>query len=159
MIGTKLGFYEIVEQIGQGGMATVYRAYFPPMNRFIAIKIIAWSISGDSQAVERFQNEARLITRLEHPHLLQVYDYNCLNDPPYIVMRYLEGGTLWDLLEFNRPFSLAATAFIFQQITSGLDYAHGRGVFHRDIKPSNIFIDDQGKVFLADFGIARTAST
>ncbi len=94
MIGTKLGPYEIIEELGKGGMATVYRAYHPHMERYVALKVIRRSIVEDTTARERFQREARIIARLEHPHLLPIYDFDGAHDPPYIVMRYLEGGTL-----------------------------------------------------------------
>ncbi|MDL1901266.1 hypothetical protein FBR02_10895 [Anaerolineae bacterium CFX9] len=156
MIGTKLGVYEIVEELGRGGMATVYRAFQPSMERFVAVKVIHRAISAEPKMLERFQREARLIAKLEHPHLLPVYDYDGSHDPPYIVMRYLEGGTLKDVLD-RGPLPLTDTMFILRQISSALDYAHRQGVIHRDIKPSNIMIDVDGNAFLTDFGIARSA--
>jgi serine/threonine protein kinase len=154
MIGTRLGPYELIEEVGKGGMATVYRAYQPNVDRFVAVKIIHRSIAADALSLERFQREARLVTRLEHPHLLPIYDYDGAHDPPYIVMRYLESGTLKDVLDQGRlPFD--EIIFMMRQIASALDYAHRRGVIHRDIKPSNIMIDAEGNVFLTDFGIAR----
>ena len=154
LVGTRLGPYEIIEEIGKGGMATVYRAYQPSIGRFVALKIIHRAIASDAKALERFQREARLIARLEHPHLLPVYDYNGEHDPPYIVMRYLEGGTLKDALETG-AIPLADTVHILRQISAALDYAHRQGVIHRDIKPSNVLIDTEGNAFLMDFGIAR----
>jgi serine/threonine-protein kinase len=94
MIGTQLGAYEISEQIGTGGMATVYRAYQASMERYVAIKVIHTAILSDQTLRDRFQREARLIARLEHPHLLPIYDFDGDHDPPYIAMRFLEGGTL-----------------------------------------------------------------
>ncbi|MCA9906049.1 MAG: serine/threonine protein kinase, partial [Anaerolineae bacterium] len=154
LVGTRLGPYEIIEEIGKGGMATVYRAYQPSIGRFVALKIIHRAIASDSKALERFQREARLIARLEHPHLLPVYDYNGEHDPPYIVMRYLEGGTLKDALEAG-AIPLTDTVHILRQVSAALDYAHRQGVIHRDIKPSNVLIDTEGNAFLMDFGIAR----
>lgn len=154
MIGTRVGQYELVEEIGKGGMATVYRAYQPRMERFVAVKVINKAILSDETAMERFTREARLVVKLEHPHLLPVYDYDGHNDPPYIVMRYLESGTLKDVLE-QGALPLREAAFMLQQITSALDYAHRQGVIHRDIKPSNIMIDADGNAFLMDFGIAH----
>jgi serine/threonine protein kinase len=154
MSGTRLGPYELIEEVGKGGMATVYRAYQPGVDRFVAVKVIHRSIAGDASNLERFQREARLVTHLEHPHLLPIYDYNGVNDPPYIVMRYLESGTLKDVLDHGRlPYE--EIIFMMRQIASALDYAHRRGVIHRDIKPSNIMIDAEGNAFLTDFGIAR----
>src|SRR5450755_2246534 len=98
MIGGKLGPYELIEEIGRGGMATVFRAYQPNTDRFVAIKVIHRGIASDTTSLERFTREARLVAKLEHPHILPVYDYNALSDPPYIVMRYLPTGTLKDVL-------------------------------------------------------------
>src|SRR5689334_239321 len=135
MIGTRLGAYEIVEEIGLGGMATVYRAYQPSISRFVAVKVIHRAIATDQRALERFQREARLIARLEHPHLLPVYDFDGLNDPPYIVMRYVEGGTLKDVLDRSGALPVADAVHLLQQVALALDYAHRQGVIHRDIKP------------------------
>jgi serine/threonine-protein kinase len=156
MIGTRLGPYELVEEVGKGGMATVYRAYQPNVDRFVAVKVIHRSIAADSNSLERFQREARLVARLEHPHLLPIYDYNGSHDPPYIVMRYLESGTLKDVLDKGR-LPVEDIIYMMRQIASALDYAHRQGVIHRDIKPSNIMIDQEGNAFLTDFGIARLA--
>mgnify|MGYP003963380109 CR=1 FL=1 len=154
MIGKKLGQYEITEEVGQGGMATVYRAYHKSMDRHVAIKIIRSNILSDKVSKERFQREAKLIAKLEHPHLLPVYDFEGKSVPPYIVMRFLEGGTLKQVIEKgNLP--LGESLYMLRQIASALDYAHRQGVVHRDLKPSNIMIDKEGNAFVADFGIAR----
>ncbi|HYO89362.1 MAG TPA: protein kinase, partial [Candidatus Limnocylindrales bacterium] len=158
MIGTRLGPYEIIEEIGKGGMATVFRAYQPSIGRYVAIKVIHRAIATDDRAVERFQREARLIARLEHPHLLPVYDYDGTHEPPYIVMRYLEGGTLKDVLD-KGGLPVVDASYLLRQLSSALDYAHRQGVIHRDIKPSNIMIDIDGNGFLMDFGIARLAAS
>jgi serine/threonine protein kinase/uncharacterized protein YgiM (DUF1202 family) len=155
MIGKRIGQYEILEMLGKGGMATVYRAFHPSMERYVAVKIIHQALAQDQAGKERFRQEARLITRLEHPHLLPVYDYSPDNDPPYIVMRYLEGGTLKDVLEVKKILPLNEVAYLMRQIASALDYAHRNGIVHRDIKPSNIMVDADGNGYLADFGIAR----
>lgn len=157
MIGTRLGQYEIVEEIGRGGMATVYRAYQPSMERFVAVKVIHMAIASDSAGLERFNREARLIARLEHPHLVPVYDYNGQHDPPYIVMRYLESGTLKEILDRHGALPVREIVYMLRQVASALDYAHRQGVIHRDIKPSNIMVDTEGNAFLMDFGIARLA--
>ncbi|MFN8528254.1 MAG: serine/threonine protein kinase [Anaerolineae bacterium] len=159
MIGTRLGPYEIIEEIGKGGMATVYRAYQPSVGRYVAIKVIHRSIAMDAVALERFQREARVIARLEHPHLLPVYDFDGTNDPPYIVMRYLEGGTLRDVMDREGVIPLVDASYLLRQISAALDYAHRQGVIHRDIKPSNIMIDQEGNAFLTDFGVARLITT
>jgi serine/threonine protein kinase/class 3 adenylate cyclase/tetratricopeptide (TPR) repeat protein len=158
MIDTKLGPYRITEEIGTGGMATVYRAYQPSMDRHVAIKVIRGNILLDPTLRNRFRREARLIARLEHPHLLPVYDFDGDHDPPYIVMRYLEGGTLRQVLaQGTLPHD--EMLYMLNQIAGALDYAHRQGVVHRDLKPSNIMIDREGNAFVTDFGIARAAGS
>ena len=155
MIGTRLGKYEIIEELGKGGMATVYRAYHPSAGRYVAIKIIHRALATDKQGMDRFEREAHLVSRLEHPYLLPVFDVNITNDPPYIVMRYLEGGTLKEVIERRTIVPLGEVLYLMRQIAGALDYAHRQGVVHRDIKPSNIMVDEDGNAFLTDFGIAR----
>jgi predicted ATPase/class 3 adenylate cyclase/tRNA A-37 threonylcarbamoyl transferase component Bud32 len=154
MIGKKLRAYEITEEIGSGGMATVYRAYQPSMDRHVAVKVIHSAILHDPVLRERFQREARLIARLEHPHLLPVYDFDGEHDPPYIVMRYLEGGTLKQV-QARGGVPRDELLYILYQLAGALDYAHRQEVVHRDLKPSNVMIDREGNAFLTDFGIAR----
>ncbi len=154
MIGTKLGPYEITEEIGKGGMATVYRAYQPSMDRHVAVKVIRASMLGDSVGRDRFTREAKLVAKLEHPHLLPVYDFDGAHDPPYIVMRFLEGGTLKQVMDAD-PLPPEELLYMLRQVATALDYAHRQGVVHRDLKPSNIMIDREGNAFVADFGIAR----
>ncbi|MCB9436607.1 MAG: serine/threonine protein kinase [Anaerolineales bacterium] len=153
MLG-KVGQYELLEEIGRGGMATVFRAYQTSVGRDVAVKIIHKAISMDPIAVARFTSEARLIARLEHPHILPVYDFDGTHDPPYIVMRYLPTGTLDDILQ-RAKLPIGEVLHIFKQIGSALDYAHRQGVVHRDVKPSNIMIDGEANAWLSDFGIAR----
>ncbi|PJF24789.1 MAG: hypothetical protein CUN53_16065, partial [Phototrophicales bacterium] len=117
--------------------------------------MIHLAIATDTLSRQRFEREARLIARLEHPHLLPVYDYNGSHSPPYIVMRYLEGGTLKDIITAQGVLPLSDIAHLTRQVASALDYAHRQGVIHRDIKPTNILIDQDGNAFLMDFGIAR----
>lgn len=156
MIGRSLGPYEIREEIGKGGMATVYKAYQKSIDRFVALKIIHKSIVNDPDSVLRFQREARLIARLEHPHILPVYDFDGAHDPPYIVMRLMETGTLKDVMS-RAMLPHDEINFLFRQVCSALDYAHRQGIIHRDIKPSNIMIDTDGNAFVTDLGIARIA--
>ncbi|MCU0499046.1 MAG: protein kinase [Anaerolineae bacterium] len=154
MIGTRLGVYQLQEEIGRGGMAAVYRAYQPSVGRFVAIKVIQKDLADDPVGVQRFQQEARLIARLEHPHILPVYDFDGAHQPPYIVMRYLESGSLKEVIQ-RAQLPLEEVFFLTRQLASALDYAHRQGVIHRDIKPSNILIDREGNAFITDFGIAR----
>jgi serine/threonine protein kinase len=135
-------------------MATVYKAYQPNMDRDVAIKVILKSLDRHEEAVQRFQREARLIARLEHPHILPVYDFDGGHDPPYIVMRYLDGGTLKDILR-QGLLPLHEVSYLIQQVGTALDYAHRQGIVHRDVKTSNILVDREGNAFVTDFGIAR----
>lgn len=156
MIGTKLGAYEITEEIGKGGMATVYRAYQPNMDRHVAVKVISSRMLSDEIMRERFQREAKLIAKLEHPHLLPIYDFNGTHAPPYIAMRFLEGGTLKQVMAVGKlPYE--EVLYTLRQISSALDYAHRQGVVHRDLKPSNIMVDKEGNSFVGDFGIAHVS--
>ena len=149
-----LGPYELIAELGQGGMATVYRAYQRSMDRPVAIKVIHHTLASDPTWLERFQREARLIARLEHPHILPVYDFDGRHRPPYIVMRYVSGGTLREVLQRTR-LALPDILRLLQQIAAALDYAHRQGIIHRDVKPSNIVFDADGNAFLSDFGVAR----
>lgn len=153
-VGKTLGNYQVVELIGRGGMATVYKGYQSSMNRMVAIKVLAPQYSGDEPFVRRFKHEAHTIAQLEHTHILPVYDFGEQDGTLFIVMRYLEGGTLEDLI---RPGGMELTEVyhLFGQVASALQYAHTRGVVHRDVKPSNLLIDSQGDAFLMDFGIAK----
>jgi tetratricopeptide (TPR) repeat protein/tRNA A-37 threonylcarbamoyl transferase component Bud32 len=157
MLGEHVGSYEILEEIGKGGMATVYRARQASVERDVAVKAIRRAVAADADAIQRFQREAKLIARLEHPHILPVYDFDAAHDPPFLVMRYLDSGTLDDVLEQGR-LPLDEVAYLMRQVCSALDYAHRQGIVHRDIKPSNIMIDQEGNAFVSDLGIARIVS-
>jgi tetratricopeptide (TPR) repeat protein len=154
LIGKTLGPYRVIDQIGLGGMATVYKAYQPSMDRYVALKVLSTHLSQTPAFVKRFQQEAKMIAKLEHLHILPVYDHDEEGDYLYLVMRYIEAGTLKDRL--NRgALSLEDTRRVVSQVGSALEYAHQMGVVHRDLKPSNILVDRQGDCYLTDFGIAR----
>lgn len=152
--GQKIGPYELLQEIGSGGMATVYLGRQLTTGRLVAIKLIHQAMTGNRIAMERFQREAEVIAHLEHPHILPVYDYNAAHVPPYIVMRYMPTGTLKEIMD-QTILPIEDIVLIYQQLGSALDYAHRQGVVHRDIKPSNIMVDADGNVFVTDFGIAR----
>ncbi len=135
-------------------MAAVYKAYQPAMQRFVAVKVLPRHMSSSGEFTLRFQREARLVAQLQHPHVLPVFDYGESDGYPYIVMPFIVGGTLADILRKQRV-SLAEARRIISQVGDALSYAHGRGMIHRDIKPSNILIDERGNCLLTDFGLAR----
>jgi len=154
MIGKTLGNYRIVEQIGTGGMATVYKAYDPDTERHVALKVLPKRYSEDPTFRQRFEREARAIAQLEHLHILPVHAYGEEDGIAYLVMRHMEAGTLADLIE-RGPLPLDEARRLLEQIASALDAAHEGGIVHRDVKPSNVLLDAQGNAYLTDFGIAK----
>jgi len=153
--GQMLGPYRIINQVGQGGMATVYKAYQPSMDRNVAVKVLPTQLAQSPEFTQRFQQEARIIARLEHAHILPVFDYGESEGIAYFVMRYLDAGTLKDKMEAGRPLPLNEIDRLFTQLADALSYAHSLGVVHRDLKPANALIDSRGNLFLTDFGIAK----
>jgi serine/threonine-protein kinase len=154
--GSKLGQYEIVGPLGKGGMATVYQAYQPSLDREVAIKIMADQYASDPAFAERFRREARSIARLRHPNILTVYDAGENDGILYIVMELIEGATLKEEIN-GKPTSIEKAGKIIEQIGSALHYANKAGIIHRDVKPSNVLIDSSGRAVLSDFGIAKMA--
>ena len=157
LVGTSLGNYEILAEIGRGGMAVVYRAYQPSLNREVAIKVLPPQFTFDRQFVERFVREAQAAASLRHPHIVVIHDVAEQNGLYYIVMELLQGRTLRQLIEQEGALPPERAARIVEQVASALDYAHQRGFVHRDVKPDNIFVDDADRVTLTDFGIAKAA--
>ena len=151
--GTEIGPYQIVEQIGRGGMATVYKAHHTTLDRFVAIKVLPEFFAEDEGYRERFEEEARSIARLKHPNILDVFDFGQQHGLTYLVLELVEGGTLADRL--GHPMDLQEVVRILKPIASALDHAHAQGVLHRDIKPSNILLHRDGTPVLADFGLAK----
>ena len=152
--GTKLGQYELVEPIGQGGMASVYKAHQSQMRRHVAVKILPDVLAADPTFLARFEREAQTIAQLEHRSILPVYDFGRQDNTTYIVMRYIDTGTLSDRVE-KGAVTYDDIRRYMRQIAQGLDYAHRRNVIHRDLKPANIFIDSEDNAILGDFGIAQ----
>ncbi|MEW5961335.1 MAG: protein kinase [Chloroflexota bacterium] len=152
--GENVGPYRIIEQLGSGGMATVYKAYHPSLDRYVAIKVLHPAFKANPQFFERFQREARIVARLEHPHIIPVYDFNEHHGEPYLVMRFIEGDTLKPRMN-GAPMSPAEILHLMRPVCQALAYAHKQGVLHRDIKPSNIMVAQDGEIFLTDFGLAR----
>jgi serine/threonine protein kinase len=154
LIGSNLGTYRIIEQIGMGGMATVFKAFDPGMKRYVAVKVLPSHYSQNPEFVKRFKREARVIANLEHPHILPVYSFGEHDGTTYLAMRYLAAGTLKDLL-LQKKLTYTETARLIRDIAAALDFAHTHNIVHRDIKPSNILIDQSGIPYLMDFGLAK----
>lgn len=153
-VSATIGGYKIIRQIGAGGMATVYEAYQEKLDRHVAIKWMHASFVQDRQFVGRFEREARIVARLDHPNIVPIYDYDTHENRPYLVMKYIGGQTLKDRMG-QSPLTLADIIAVMNTVASALDYAHTQGVLHRDLKPSNIILDEAGMAYLTDFGLAR----
>jgi hypothetical protein len=149
-----VGSYRILEQVGLGGMATVFKAYDPGTDRYVAIKIISPQFAQHPEFRERFRREAKSIAKLQHPHVIPVFAYGEEGDTAYLVLQYMDTGTLRDRMNDHPLDSVEAAQFI-DQIAGALDYAHRNGVIHRDVKPSNVLVDSEGNAYLTDFGIAK----
>ncbi|MCY3914533.1 MAG: protein kinase [Chloroflexi bacterium] len=154
LIGKTINGYEILSQVGQGGMATVYLARQRSMNRQVALKFLPSVFINDEAYLQRFEREVNIVSQLEHRNIVPVYDFGKYENQPYIAMRYMPAGSVEELLAQGR-IPLPRVASIVEQVASALDYAHQKGILHRDLKPSNILLDDGGGVFITDFGIAR----
>lgn len=146
--------YRLIDQIGEGGMANVYLAMDTILNRNVAVKVLRGDLSHDEMFVKRFQREALSATTLEHPNLVQVYDVGEEQGYHYIVMEYIEGKTLKQLLKQYGPLSIGEVVDVMEQLLSAVEHAHSRHIIHRDIKPQNIIVRSDGTVKLTDFGIA-----
>jgi serine/threonine-protein kinase len=156
LIGQTLGQYKITGILGEGGMATVYRAIQTSIDREVAIKVIETDLANSDEYVTRFKNEAKTIARLSHAHILKVFDYGQFGATFYLVMELLGGGTLSDIIN-KGPMLVADAIELLGLIAGALDFAHKQGVIHRDLKPGNILLDQNGSPFLTDFGIAKIA--
>ena len=155
----QIGRYRIVERVGRGGMGVLYRAHDPALERDVALKMMHLDFTSDTHARERFQREARAVARLQHPNIVTIHELGEVDDTPYIVMEFLEGKDLEQLLKDGDELSLGRKLDIAAQVCEGLAYAHDQGIVHRDIKPGNVRVLPDGKVKILDFGIARFAAS
>ncbi|HEY43718.1 MAG TPA: serine/threonine protein kinase [Anaerolineae bacterium] len=155
--GESVGPYRIIEQLGQGGMATVYKAYHPALERYVAIKALHPAFMEEEGFLARFKREARVVANLEHPNIVPIYDFSEHKGRPYLVMKYIEGETLKARLA-QRSISDSEKLEIIEAVGKALSFAHKQGILHRDIKPSNVLLCSDGSIYLADFGLARIAA-
>jgi serine/threonine protein kinase len=153
-----VGRYEIIEELGRGGMATVYRAYDPRFEREIAVKVLPAEFLHDPTFRARFEREAKAVASLEHPAIVPVHDFGEEQGQPYLVMRLMPGGSLADRLAHG-PLSLSAAAEILNRLAPALDAAHAAGLIHRDLKPENILFDHLDNPYLSDFGIVKLSES
>ena len=153
--GQQIGQYTIKEKLGEGGMGAVYRAEQTAIGRSVAVKVLSANFADDPDSLDRFKREVDIIAQLEHPHILPVYDFGQVDGSPYIVMRFMGGGSLLDRLR-ARSLSQEQVLRLLDHIAEALDYAHGHDVIHRDLKPANVLLDEAGNAYLADFGLAKT---
>ena len=160
MIGQSFGRYHILEPLGEGGMATVFKAYDTSLERDVAVKIIrkgAYPPEQLDRVLKRFEREARILAKLSHPYIVKVLDYGDYEGSPYLVLEYIPGGTLKEqLMQRNgKPVPWQASANIVIPIARALHFAHEHNIIHRDVKPSNILFSQSGEPLLTDFGIAK----
>jgi len=157
--GEPLRGYRLLELLGEGGFGAVHRAFQPQVGREVAVKIVHSRLANDPEFIRRFAAEAQLVARVEHPHIVPVYDY--WRDPggAYLVMRYLRGGNLRQLLASEGPLEPDRAAQVIDDVANALAAAHRLGVVHRDVQPANILFDEEGNTYLSDFGIAQDLAT
>lgn len=158
IIGENVGPYRLVEKLGKGGMATVFKAYHPSLDRYVAIKALHPAFMEHPGFLDRFEREAKVVAKLEHPNIVPIYDFSEYEGRPYLVLKYVRGETLKARLEKSK-LTYKESRQIFRVISSALAYAHKQGVLHRDVKPSNVLLDKAGGIYLADFGLARITET
>ena len=154
--GKTLGQYQLIESIGQGGMAEIYRAYQPSVKREVVVKVLSHTLRDEPSFVQQFMQEVDVIAHLQHPQIIPIYDFGQHEDDMYIVMAYMRGGTLADRIDQSQGgLQDEETIRLLDLIANGLDYAHSKDIVHRDLKPNNILMDEQNNPYIADFGLAK----
>ena len=159
LIGQTIRHYEIRQQIASGGYGAIYEAWDASVKRSVAIKTILPAHANDDEFKYRFETEAQLVAQLEHPHIVPIHNFWQDENGAFLVMRYIRGGNLRDIMTRHGEMSVIQVQRIIKQLCSALDVSHKHGVVHRDIKPENILLDPQGNVYLTDFGIAKNLHT
>ncbi|MCE3002214.1 MAG: serine/threonine protein kinase [Xanthomonadaceae bacterium] len=157
-MGTRIGHYDIVAELGRGGMGVVYKGHEPALNRYVAIKMLAPALAHDESVKERFLREARSMAALNDPHIIQIYFIGENDGQPYFAMEFVEGESLSTFLKREQRMSPEAAARAIYQTALGLATAHDKGVVHRDIKPGNLMLNARGHIKIADFGIAYSTT-
>lgn len=155
LVNQTLGQFQIIQELGRGGMAVVYKAYQPALQRYVALKVLPRQFAYEEDFVKRFRQEAIAAARLRHPNIVTIYDVGQEGDIQYIVMELLEGQSLARLIRQTGPMPPARVINLISQVAAALDYAHKQGFVHRDIKPGNVMVDASDHATLTDFGIAR----
>jgi serine/threonine protein kinase len=151
----RLGKYEILEEIGRGAFAVVYKGRDTDLDRIVALKVLHSQLTTDPQFVQRFQREARVAANLDHPNIATIYEVNQIGGAYFIAMQFLEGRALSQILEAEGALPVSRVQAVIRQIASALDYAHARGFVHRDVKPSNVIVAGGGRATLTDFGLVK----
>ncbi|MBK8989472.1 MAG: serine/threonine protein kinase [Chloroflexi bacterium] len=160
LTGRTIGKYQILEKLGRGGMAEVYKAYQENLDRYVAIKLMHAFLASEQDFLQRFKREARAMAAMNHANIVGVYDFDVYQeDTYYLVMEYIAGGTLKqrleDLTEKQESMALGKAVQLGYQVAEALDYAHRHGMVHRDVKPANIMLGDNDRALLTDFGIVK----
>jgi len=156
--GTQIPGYQLLEKLGAGAMATVFKARQLSLDRTVAIKVLSRKLSENKEYVERFYKEGKAAAKLNHANIAQAFDVGETNGYHYFVMEYVEGHTLYDELQANKKFTESDALRVIIQVARALEHAHSQGLIHRDVKPKNIMITKQGDVKLVDMGLARPAN-
>ncbi len=155
LTGTTLGKYQIIERLGRGGMADVYRAFQPLLERYVAVKVMHTNLTEDEDFITRFKREAQIVGSLRHPNIVQVIDFDIHDGEYFMVMEYVQGDTLKAMLKRRGALQIGEALDIAAKLADALAYAHSKGMIHRDIKPANVLMDKNGSPILSDFGIAH----